>query len=184
MFMSQFLHGGAFMLTVKTLVTAACYTLATTTMSFAAPVDFNFSFTDGANTITGLIEGLDRDGLSQEPSRITVYGILDTYVFEYQLSNSFDVSNSVLDTSTLDLFISLSSYPDFGAGPFAELVFFGNFPSFGWQEAAVQGTLIQVGAGAIEFSPVPAVNLPSGGVLLLSALGGIAAFKRHKKRAA
>ena len=40
------------------------------------------------------------------------------------------------------------------------------------------------GNSSFTYTPVSSVPLPAGGVLLLSALGGVAALKRRKKRAA
>jgi hypothetical protein len=45
------------------LTSAVWLSLVTASASFSAPVDFNFSFTDGTNTVMGLIEGLESEGL-------------------------------------------------------------------------------------------------------------------------
>lgn len=170
-------------MTLKTLAAAVCLSIAGANTASATPVDFNFSFTDGTNTIKGLIEGLDSDGLGQAASAITVFGVADTYVLASSdlISNSFDVSGSVIDSSTA----SASGFTDTGSF-FLDFVLQGTLPFFGADEDSLQSNnqVALVTASSIDFTPVAAVPLPAGGLLLLSAFGGVAALKRRKKRAA
>ena len=168
-------------MTLKALATAAVMTLAATTASFAVPIDFNFSLSDGTNTITGLIEGLNRDGSNQQATRITVDGVFDTYVLSAFFSNSFSVSSGEIDLNSVDVISSaLGSTGTNSIG----LIWNGSAGSFeSIEEAIFTGARLEV-AGNIAFTPVTAVPLPAGGLLLLSGLVGIAGLKRRKKRAA
>ncbi|MCX7568165.1 VPLPA-CTERM sorting domain-containing protein [Sulfitobacter sp. F26169L] len=177
---------------IKTLATAAGMSLATATASFAAPLDFDFSFTDGTNTITGLIEGLDSDGIGQTATQITVVGIIDTYIFTSFNANYFDVTSGVVDVSTVGVVSASSVDGETTTGEATSFELGGGFGP-GLEECTggcpmgLEFTSGPAGSEiftAVSSVPLPAVPLPAGGLLLLSGLLGVAGLKRRKKSAA
>ena len=169
-------------MTLKTLAAAACISLAGAATASASPVDFNFSFTDGTNTITGLIQGLVSDGTNQSASAITVNGVLDTYTFDSSDfdDNWFDVSGSNIIASRVNVLGT-----DVVTDGFGTLDLLGSEPFYQLFEVdLIIGIAADTRATTISYTPVSPVPLPAGGILLLSALGGAAALKRWKTRAA
>ena len=178
----------------KTLATAACLSLATASASFAVPINVTFLFSDPealfdgypfANTVTGVIEGLDSDGLGQQATRITAKGWVQDYVFTSFQFNTFDVSAGVIDTGSVRVVASSTSqigYP-------VELDWSGAKPRFSLYETEgfiFLGAPVFTDASAITFASdysLATVPLPAGGLLLLSGMVGIAGLKRRKKRA-
>lgn len=156
-------------MTLKTLAAAACLSLVSATASFAAPVKYDFSFTDGTNTITGLIEGLDSDGAGQQGSKVTVVGVFDTYFFTSFSFSSIDVISGDVDPSSITF--SATDTTDTAAFDiFFGIGFLKEKPNF-FTTAEFTGTT----------TPVP---LPASALLFLSGLAGLAGLKRRKNRSA
>lgn len=173
------------MMTLKTLAAAACISFASAATAVAAPVDFNFSFTDGTNTITGLIEGLDSDMLGQRASAITVDGFYGRYSFATSANsfNFFDVTDSEINVQTV--FLSTGDGPTADGVGIGSLSFNGQISQFFLDEDLPLGAAnVFAFSQTITFTTVANVPLPAGGVLLLTGLGGAVIFNRRKKRAA
>ncbi len=174
---------------LRSFAAMACLSLFAATPGYAVPVDFNFTLTDGTNTITGLIEGLDSDGANQAADRVTVFGLFDTFVFDAtDLGlNSFTVSAGVLDTSNMFLDdatnngIAGENDPN-SRGRLTLSAIPLLVPNYEWVEVR-NGSTTDVQAHSISVSPVAAVPLPAGGVLLVCGVIGIAGLKRRKKPA-
>lgn len=178
------------------LASAACIALVTATSSYAATLDFDFSFSDGFVDVFGTISGLSDNANDQAATAITVSSVafgLDTVQFltvpTDVTANTFSVSGGLITTASFSanvnnniplpgrLFLSL------GFGP-AEIERFG----------ALQATDI---AGALLFSAVEtggegpfglgkptmsSVPLPAGGVLLITGLFGIGVSRMKASR--
>lgn len=173
---------------LKTLITATWMSLATATASFAVPVDFTFSFSNGTNTISGVIEGLERDGADQSATSILVSGVSADFFFSGTdfTSNLFSVSDGVIDPLSVEVFAQVSQVGPTGSA----FGFLSIFPSaFGasLSEVLVGPTGLQTPStfsADIVFSDVPAVAIPASSVMLLAGIGGFALMTRRKRRAA
>lgn len=159
----------------KTLFSAVCISMAASTSVLAATVNFEFSFSDGVDTITGLIEGLDSDGLNQAASQITINGVFDTYIATTFLSNSFDVVSGVIDTGIADLYVE--NIPGVTLeGELQFLSFLAGLAQYSEDPTMLLGSPIfmeeEFQTTNSSMAPVP---LPAGVILLLLGLCGIAA---------
>lgn len=168
---------------LKTLAAATCLALATASSSFAAIVDFDYSITNGTETVTGTIFGLDDSGNGTSPA-MSVTADFPTYsefVFDIPSANfnDFTVTNGEI---TFADFVSFSATVN---GTYGYLNIYNGLGTFviGMTEIIVQQPIVFTQHGVVPNDPpVSAVPLPAGGLLLLSGLAGIAGLKRRKKR--
>lgn len=175
--------------TAKVLAAAALALSALTTTASAATLDFTFSFVNagvnngsGTATVTGIVRGLEDNATSAATSLEVLsnddgFGI-GSYDIANASQNEFTVSNGQIVDADFVVF-----------GFFAEAPFVTD--STLDMGIPLIGTLIQGGlrqavdgassspASAVTFTPVTAVPLPAGGVLLISGLVGLAALRRR-----
>ncbi|MDA8586719.1 VPLPA-CTERM sorting domain-containing protein [Rhodobacteraceae bacterium] len=167
-------------MTLKTLAAALCLSMATATTGFAAPINLDFEFRGATGTFFGLD---DADGDSSatsfdlffEPSTFSTVRTTDAE------RNSFRFEGGDLITANFRI--------DFDDGvvfdPVSGTDLTNIFIETGFRSEVVSSAAAaRLGVGTFTISPVSAVPLPAGGLLLLSGLGGVAALKRRKKRAA
>ncbi|MDA8746650.1 VPLPA-CTERM sorting domain-containing protein [Litoreibacter sp.] len=173
---------------IKAILTAALLALSPVTSASAATLDFNFTLTevrpDNARTLIGTIYGLTDNTVSAASSLMVEFtpNILtrQLYTDTDATANSFEVKDGQI---TRFGFIAPGSAvnPPIG-GAFSLQQFAG--PESGVYRCSF---LLCTGMSEfvrVEFTQVPAVPLPAGGLLLLTAVGGFAALKRRKNRAA
>lgn len=170
----------------KRVAAAACLAISTATAGLAAPVTFDFSYVAydiyarTVATITGVIEGLDSNGLGQASSKITINDPDGSkVVFFGEVNNSFDVVNSKIDASTVSYYGTLPTgilelEGRCNTDPFCSAATYINAPNY----YTFFDTNLTFSTG------VSAVPLPAGGVLLLSGLVGAAGLKRRTKKTA
>ena len=159
-----FFYGGTTSMTLRTLAAAACLSLCTATAGLAttvtvAGIDYAIS------TITGSFE--DNETL------------LRSQVWWGDSSLAFTFAGSLNDSAGLPNFSDFGPFFAFEARRGSSNVYFFN------GGVGVDAAGIPVSWNGIVYAtatPVSAVPLPAGGLLLLSAFGGIAALKRRKKR--
>ncbi|MEO9896257.1 MAG: hypothetical protein ABJF05_07770 [Paracoccaceae bacterium] len=140
----------------------------------ASTLDFNFSFDQGANRLTGTVFGLTDDStgtaslvsVTQSPG-----GAFDIIPEIFQ--NEFVVRDGVLTnalfssgSASSDAFFNVHFQISGGSGIFSA-------------DEAITGQGLSA-AGAISFSPVAAVPIPASGLLLLSVFGSVIALRRRK----
>ncbi len=172
-------------MSIQKLAGAVCLAVTAATSGFAATLDFSFSFTDGTETISGVVYGLEDNATGAATgvsitSNSTGYGIGDYALIETApLANSFTVSNGALTAadyrnafiadSNVQLTLDLDA--NSGSGGFAVV-------SNSKPVVLING---DINFDAVTTSPIP---LPAGGVLLLTGLFGFAGLRRLKKSAA
>lgn len=192
-------------MTLRALTAAVCLSLATTTAGFAATYSFEFGNVvgDTAGTVTGTIDL----GFINSPTG-TGTGAADTITitsapsgflpldqgnvvtqWSFQGPNTFSVVNGVISSYQFGATAVAATLSDdvicLNSGGFFWLTgayachenenFLGHYPGHVYNVS---------GAAGVTFEQISAVPLPAGGLLLLTGLGGIAAFERRKKHAA
>ncbi|MEO1681378.1 MAG: VPLPA-CTERM sorting domain-containing protein [Pseudomonadota bacterium] len=153
----------------------------------AATLDFTFSFLNSENgsgtaTVTGILRGLE-DNATSAATSLEVLSNDDGFGI-----GSYDIANAVLNEFTVNdgeiEFARFVAFGSFAEAPFVtDSTFEFNFSNF---SSLIQGglnqDLFEVSGGpssVVTFTPVAAVPLPAGGVLLISGLVGLAALRRR-----
>ncbi len=178
------------------IASAACIALVTATSSFAAPLDFGFSFSDGFVDVFGTISGLSDDTNDQAATAITVSSIafgLDTVQFltvpTSVTSNTFSVADGQITTASFSANV-INSIPlpgrlflTLGFGP-TEIERFGALQATDLTGAVLFSAIETGGDGPFgSGTPLtPTVPLPAGGVLLISGLFGLGAYRKAATR--
>lgn len=174
-------------MTKTSLWVAAAVALATASPIAAAPINLDFSF-DG---VSGTFFGLD-DAVAgaQMASSFDFFGIFDQYL-DVEISpfatNSFTFDVSTGGLSAVVAFVRDDVNGASGEGKLDQLQLSGGPTEFiGSALEFGLGTSFDLhfGVPVITTSPVSAVPLPAGGLLLLSGFVGVAGLKRRNKRAA
>lgn len=165
---------------LKTIAAAAATLLALATPSLATPVDLEFSFTNGTDTVSGIAKGVGTAGFAQE---VTVTGLGTTVTFGltdsinniFVLSDPSTVSIAAFEASkdvggfTFSIFLNLGAFSGGNAFSFSELDRSKNLTR------SVDGTTAQ-------FTAPAAVPLPAGGLLALTGLLALARLRRSASR--
>lgn len=162
--------GGMITMTIKTLVTGACLIMTTATAGSAATFTVDGDEYD-VSTITGSFD----DNVS----------LLESQVFFGDEDLALEFASEVGDLLGIFNFGFLGPLFAFDNGLPDSTGFHAPFDS-SLSSAILTETAnsnITDLTWAVVY-PVAAVPLPAGGLLLLSAFGGVAALKRRKKRAA
>lgn len=167
----------------------------------ASAATFSFSFDDDPNSniasrvhlggsVTGFIYGLEDNTANQTPdaieftSDVSGLGMTDTFfdTFTIIAGDGFSISGGVIVAANALLNFNDSTVEGIqlrfnqGSG--------NNHLIWNGGSGPVVGIGNQGGFAGATYAQVSAVPLPAGGLLLLSAFGGVAALKRRKKRAA
>ena len=166
----------------RTLTAAACFAICSATTGSAATFDYSYTF-DDATVVSGSVEGtLQADGNTESIDSIGSLFVDDSLFFtplDFSEEITGEPANFVLDGVGLNLgWVSLLDI---------DAAFF--IADFSTETITVGASIV---SNTNTFDPnnwiateqVSAVPLPAGGMLLLSAFGGVAALKRRKKRAA
>lgn len=167
----------------------------------ASAATFSFSFDDDPNSniagrthlggsVTGFIYGLVDNTANQNPdaieftSDVSGLGMTETFFDTFQniVGNGFSVSGGEIVSANI-----LLNFSDPTVGG-TQLRFNqgtgNNHLIWNGGSGPQVGIGNQGGFSGATFAQVSAVPLPAGGLLLLSAIGGVAALKRRKKCAA
>lgn len=164
-------------MTLKTLAATVCLTLVTATVSFAAPVDLDFSFNGASGTFYGLD---DADGSSSATSLDVLVGSRSWVGLDVSgaSANTFDFMAGSL-TAVNFVLQGPAVLDAAGTSTFVQTGFNLNFGQIVFADAGSNDEGID---GNPTFTPTP-VPLPAGGLLLLSGLVAAAGLTRRKKRA-
>ncbi|MEP1353251.1 MAG: VPLPA-CTERM sorting domain-containing protein [Tateyamaria sp.] len=164
-------------MTLKSLAAAACISLASATMAFAASVNVEFSFSGASGTFYGLDDTAGEDNA-------TSFDLFMGSAAWTNVDTSLAIINSFLFDATgliaFDFYMGFTDLPSDLGNDLLRSFAFNN--DFGYAVATVR----REDSSAPHFSvvPVSAVPLPAGGLFLLTGFGAVAALKRRKKRAA
>lgn len=162
------------MMTLKSLAMAVAIAFATVSGAAAATLDFDFSFGYGDNTVSGTLYGLTDNAYSS----VSYIELHDTPIGPKDFADSliiggFEVEDGeIVGGGILDVTYGLPTFGLFGGDHLSGIALFDDASDF------------QIVIGQASFTPVSAVPLPAGALLLLSGIGGVAALKRRKKHAA
>jgi len=157
-------------MTLKTLAAAACLSICTATAGLATTVTV-----DGIGYDVTTITGTFSDNEALLMGQVWWGDYLLAYHFANAVDDDLDYPNSIHG------FGPLFAYQDGGTGVISFLA----TPLFANGRRAQQDYIADfITATYAIATPVSAVPLPAGGLLLVSAFGGIAALKRRKKGSA
>ena len=176
-------------MTIKTVFTAAAIALTLAAPARAAPIELDFAF----GSTTGTFFGLDNEEASSIATSFDIMGppgtFLDKEVSTFVNNRNFFFSNGDLiggifdfgftdpnnldDTISVGLNFNQTSLID-GTARFE----FIRLPSSSLGQVRDQATTATFTTRLVNPAPVP---LPAGGVLLLTALGGIGLWGRRTK---
>ncbi|WP_424975096.1 hypothetical protein [Dinoroseobacter sp. S124A] len=165
----------------KTLSCAPGVSLLLAAPGWAAPLSFNFSFSEMGNTVTGVVSGLE-DGMQGAAASVTItrspFGSKGNFA-PFASLNMFTVSAGMVISASFQGFDD-----DVNTGaPMVLLSFAGQNGAV----VAVGGSPSDViGFGTLVFTPhdaVAPISLPAGGLLLLTGLAGVVGLSRRKSRA-
>lgn len=193
---------------LKTLAAAACLSLAAASPSLAATFDFFWSAADpipsgsSGDPSVRAVGTFDLDVESGAFGNANISNIMIdvtgnafgsltltmTSLSTGTTAGTISADGGSVTFSSISFLVEGPGLPNFGAfqmtadAPFSSVYIIYGFgavaESYGYASAAeVQGSFSAT-------TPISAVPLPAGGLLLLSAFGGVAALKRRKKRAA
>ncbi len=180
-------------------VIAAGLLLLSSMSAQASTLDFNFSFTNTANTggvVTGIVRGLT-DNATSAATSVEVFTNTDGFgIGEYigvPTNNSFTVVAGVITNVEFDVFGIVNSTTFDFLTPAEQLDFLGFFDitiaflidgngpvraGLAMREDSVTLGVLPIN---LTFTPaVAAVPLPAGAVLLLTGLGGLAVVRRRR----
>lgn len=171
---------------LKTFAAASCLSMAMATSAIAAPITLDFAFGGTTGTFYGLD---DDDGIVSASSYDLSFSSLGGGSFDFTnvsttqaISNAFQFSGGAL----LDVDYSEGGAitSDDGAAGLIKLIVGLNVADVSLLDTSTPAFVGVSSNPVFTINPVAAVPLPAGGLLLLSAVGGVAALKRRKKRAA
>jgi len=165
---------------IKAIAGAVCLALMSTAPSFAATLNFDFSFTDGTYVVEGQVNGLTDNAISSATSVIvdsnTANFGVGTYAGPFD-RNIFEVVDGAI--TSFDFAVTSS--------PLASLLFFSSekpaFILFNPNTSTNGGATGIFAFGEPTFTPVdvPAVPLPAGILFMLTGLLGFAGLQRIGK---
>ncbi|WP_298922225.1 VPLPA-CTERM sorting domain-containing protein [uncultured Roseobacter sp.] len=180
------------------LASAACIAFVTATSSFAATLDFGFSFSDGFVDVFGTISGLSDETNDQAATAITVSSVafgLDTVQFltvpTSVTNNAFSVADGQITSASFSANV-VNSTPlpgrlslTLGFGP-TEIERFGALQATDVAGSLLFSAIENGGDGPFDSAPpqLPTVPLPAGGILLISGLFGLGAYRKAATRRA
>lgn len=165
-----------------TLASAACIALVAATSSYAATLDFGFSFSDGVTDVFGTVYGLSDNTDDQAATAITVSSValgLDTVQFltvpTTVTNNTFSVAGGLITTAVFSASV-INTIPEqgrlflsLGFGP-TEIERFGGLQATDVSGAILFSVIENGGDGPFDITPMSSVPLPAGGALLISSL--------------
>lgn len=189
----------------KTLAAAACLSLAAASPSLAATFDFSWSAADPIPSVISddpSVRAVGTFDLDVESgafgdaniSNIMIdvtgdnLGAMTLYALAGPIAGTISADGGSVTFSSLSFLAEAHGSPSFGIFELITsgqdkgiAIFYFNFATL---NAFVYASAAEAQGSISATTPISAVPLPAGGLLLLSAFGGVAALKRRKKRAA
>ncbi|WP_162932954.1 VPLPA-CTERM sorting domain-containing protein [Roseovarius sp. EL26] len=180
------------------LLGTACIALVAATSSYAATLDFDFSFSDGVADVFGTISGLSDNTNDQAATAITVSSVafgLDTVQFltvpTSVTSNTFSVADGLITSASFSANVANSLplpgrlFLSLGFGP-TEIERFGGLQATDVTGAILFSVIETGGNGPFgpATPPISSVPLPAGGVLFISGLFGLGVLRKKTSKPA